>query len=768
MNANFYTKQAAETWLKSAAPFAVAAFFSTVAYAQEAPMKPVNLQAVQENGYVTLTWDRLAKADTLLSEGFEAKDFPDGWTVKTTNTYDKTFTWFRFPTAEQEDGDEEDLNMWRHSGVGSAIVSFDQVGEHEDGTSAAQDEWLVLPATKGAQYLNFYTYIDPTICEYGQYEDFPDHYCVKVSHDGGATWTDIWDARYDSNGSDDWQLVSLYLGDASEGDPIVAFEAKSNLDDETTGLYFTWAIDDVRLFSEAVDAASSPQASRARTSRSLASLPSFRPFAATGKKVARSVRSAYRVQPAASTYTVLLDDEVIAENVKTTVYTDKSEKTPGEHRYGVRAVSGAAQSETAEVTVDVKAPETNAPRNVKAEPSFDEQTGKYRVLLSWEAPEGDRQPDHYECYANDALFAGWVDPEELSVEQTGVNRGVQFYAVKAVYANPDGESALVGDLAAIGTRNTVSSLNASVEDGNAQLTWNAPKVSEYEVEKYLVFRGGKPIGETTATEYTDENIPEGTYDYNVKAVYADGFVSLPVASEVTYGEEPTYDVPFAEDFNSGLKPADWAVERVNSSMKTDYLWRFDNWWELPVSGGGFEGNFASICSSISPMVNMFAVLESPYIYAEPESGEKTIMEFDLDYSAVQKATGQKSEAGLRYSFDKEEWADVCDEFEGYSADDLADGATCKPQHITIDVTKCFDEGRPVYFGWYYNAKKAQHIAIDNVKVYNTSATGITSIASAATATDAPVYSLSGQRMNGNRKSLSSGVYIQNGRKIVVK
>ena len=45
--------------------------------------------------------------------------------------------------------------------------------------------------------------------EYGEFEDFKDHYYVKVSHDGGKTWKALWDARYDSNGSDDWQLASL-------------------------------------------------------------------------------------------------------------------------------------------------------------------------------------------------------------------------------------------------------------------------------------------------------------------------------------------------------------------------------------------------------------------------------------------------------------------------------------------------------------------------------------------------------------------------------
>ena len=549
---------------------------------------------------------------------------------------------------------------------------------------------------------------------------------------------------------------------------MVAFEAKSNLDDPTTGLYFTWAIDDVSLYTSAVDAAEAPMKKLPSVSKTLGGKPAYRPFTMSGKLVANPMKSVYKVAAPANTYNVLLDGEVIAKNVKSTVYTDKSEKTPGEHVYGVQAVNGELVSETAEVKVAVAEATVNAPRNVKTNVEFDEETGKYRVLLTWEAPEGDRVPEHYECYANGALFAGWIEPDEFAAEQSGVNRGVQYYSVKAVYTNPDGESEPVGELVAIGTRNTASNLNVNVSDGNAHLTWNAPKASDYKVEKYLVFRGNKQLGETVATEFTDENIPEGVYDYNVKVVYTDGFVSLPTTAQTVYGDERIYELPFAEDFTGGLKPADWDVERVNNSMKVDYLWRFDNWYELNITGGGFDKDFASMTSSISPMVSMFAVLETPAIYDDVEDGKKVVLEFDLDYSAVEKSTGKKSNAGLRYSFDKLEWANVCDEFTGYSEEELAQGETCKPEHFTLDITECFAEGRPIYLGWYYEARQAKHMAVDNVKIYKEDATGINGVEDTKVNANAPVYNLSGQYVANGRSGLASGVYIQNGKKIVVK
>ena len=73
MEHHFTFHGAAHRWLLFVAPLAVAALFPAFSYAQDAPQKPVNLQATQENGYVTLTWDRLeqGKADTLMTEGFE-------------------------------------------------------------------------------------------------------------------------------------------------------------------------------------------------------------------------------------------------------------------------------------------------------------------------------------------------------------------------------------------------------------------------------------------------------------------------------------------------------------------------------------------------------------------------------------------------------------------------------------------------------------------------------------------------------------------------
>lgn len=102
-------------------------------------------------------------------------------------------TWFQFPSAEMEEEgiDDESRYMFVNGGKKSAVLYMDMNAPHEDESSAVQDEWLYLPKTPGAEYLTFYSYIDPMLLEYAEDETFPDHYYVKVSHDDGATW-EIW------------------------------------------------------------------------------------------------------------------------------------------------------------------------------------------------------------------------------------------------------------------------------------------------------------------------------------------------------------------------------------------------------------------------------------------------------------------------------------------------------------------------------------------------------------------------------------------------
>ena len=684
------------------------------AVAQDVFLPPANLSATADYSKVVLTWDRGEALDTLYSEDFEGTEFPaTGWQVKTTNTFDTYYTWFHYPSDDIAESVEEWAD-WVHTGSKSAAVMFDDSAPHDDDVSAVQNEWLIMPATKGAKYLNFYTYIDPQIVEWGAYESFPDHYYVKVSHDGGQTWQELWDARYDSNGSDGWQLVTLYLGDSMQGDAMVAFQALSDTTNMESGLYFTWVLDDIQLLT--AQSTTTADTAHSQAVSPIAGRRTHRAFTPTGARVKHIARAAQN-NIATECYNVYLDDEVIAENIKTNTYTDLTDKTAGQHTYAVQAVSLSQDTVSTLTTVDVDIQEApvNAPTNVQLSYEYDEETGKYEVTMQWDAPEGDRQPSYYNTYCNGALFGGYL--EDTSVGQSGVAKGVYTYTVTAVYENPDGESEPAGDDIALGTRNTVRNLDEDGETELITLTWTAPKESEYAVAGYSVYRGNTLLGTTDQTTFTDAESPEGLYDYSVKVNYADGVQSLPKTLTIEYGSIPTYSVPFSEDFTGGLKPANWKVEKVDGKMKDNYLWRFDNWYELPVSGGNFAGEFASVCSSVAGYTNVYTTLDTPPIKRNAtEDDAVTILEFDMDYMQG----GRTSTAGLYYSYDGETWAAIDDELEGYEEDDLEEGETCQPTHKKYDVTDCFtDNDTPVYFAWKYNGKLAHHLAIDNVVIYNT-------------------------------------------------
>ena len=95
--------------------------------------------------------------------------------------------------------------------------------------------------------------------------------------------------------------------------------------------------------------------------------------------------------------------------------------------------------------------------------------------------------------------------------------------------------------------------------------------------------------------------------------------------------------------------------------------------------------------------------------------ESCLGETHSDYNATTK---KSTEAGVYYSYNAVEWAPI-ETLKGYTAEDLADGETTKPEHKVYDITKCFtDDTTPVYLAWQYKGKLAQHMAIDNVRVYN--------------------------------------------------
>lgn len=222
------------------------------------PESPKNLKVDTVIGHqVSLGWENPDEGEVLFESGFEKQNaadsndygFEQGWTVKSTNTSYYACSWFNYPALDFYGMD--DYGTLVRSGKKSAVVWFDP---DEEEHPMHQDEWLISPVVPGAAYLQFHSFIDPRILEEGSNEEFPDHFVVIASTDGGQTWSEpLWDARYDASPEGGWQEVSLSLASYPTENMKVAFRAYLDIftyedgDTVNQGLHAVWAIDDVKI-----------------------------------------------------------------------------------------------------------------------------------------------------------------------------------------------------------------------------------------------------------------------------------------------------------------------------------------------------------------------------------------------------------------------------------------------------------------------------------------------------------------------------------------
>lgn len=683
--------------------------------AADIPAVPTNLNAKVEGHKVSLTWDCPDAGEILSEENFEAETFPqEGWEMKSTNTSDYRCTWFHYPTE-----DFTYLDSWEfyiNSGEGSAMVFYDMMAPHYDGSPAQQDEWLISPEVENAAYISFCYFIDPMLLEYAAFEDFNDHYYVKVSHDGGTTWENVWDAVTDSEGINGWQSVALSLGEV-KASTKVAFVAQSNPDTPEMGLYFLWAIDDVKI------SASKPAAEVVASPKEAPKFdrPTYRQFTSrTGKKADSAKRSAIKKLPVIGGYNVYRNDVMVAENITSLSYTDYSAKEPGNYTYKVVSVSGDAVSEAAETIVEIKELSFNPPTNVAVNYEYDDIFESWTVMVTWEAPEGDWSPAYYNVYCNGQMI-GWELPlGELG--QTDVPNGIYEYVVTAVYKYPDGESEAVGDEIALGTRFTIKNLRAEVKDNDVTLSWDAPKASDVEVASYNVYRANEAVAEAvTETTIVDADVESGVYDYNVIAVYADGELSLPVNISVAVGEAVVLPIPYKEGFDGSYKPANWTSEKIYEDVPDAYMWSFSNPHGITIEGEGFDGGFASIDCYESGFYSVAATLTTPrFDVSSIKENDDIRLSFAIDYF-----TDYMAMAYMMYSVDNgETWEFLVDEFVGYMFDDLQADEFCKPKKFDIQLTDIALGNETIMFQYVYDGIADFHFALDNFEIYDYNVGGI--------------------------------------------
>lgn len=649
------------------------------------PEAPTGLTGDVQGIVVNLSWDATPMGDLNASNDFESAFPGEGWQVKTTDTNDPCFTWFQYPTSNYTSA--TDWQRYIYEGEHSAFVQFDLNIANPGDKVLTQDEWLISPRLPGARYLSFRFLINSVLLDNGAYEEFPNDYFVKVSRDDGATWTDVWNARYDMKRTDDYQQAVICLGEPCD-EMRVAFVAVSDPAITNAGLYFSWALDDVRMYAG-------------------------RPDDALVKG-----------------FNVYRDDTLIASGIHYNSFSDTELMEIGEHTYSVSAVGEEGESERTSLKVLVEEPDFNPPLNFSLTSSFNEETQSYDIRGQWEAPEGDFKPSWYEVW-NDGSSCAWIGPDEpLEFEQSYVPAGTYSFEVFAVYDNPYGESDHVVKWITVGGRSLVTGLQGSCEGNDVSLEWGAPTDPDINDLKAYVIRRGREIvaDDVTELKFTDTDVPDGLYRYSVSCLYNDGTESAARKITILVNRIPPMALPHVENFNAGELPENWDVGTFDNMTPDDYIFRFDDPSGLGFSSDGFDGAFVSADSNNAEMLFISTYLTSPvYDLKSAGDGAAFTLEFNYDYPSA-----MSSAAVLEYSTDLgatwNPWSAGSGILESY--DPAAEGmeeAPFKPKKFSELLSSKLDGFETAMFRIRYEAQYDWHFALDNWKFYDANAAGISGI-----------------------------------------
>ncbi|MDD2564725.1 MAG: T9SS type A sorting domain-containing protein, partial [Salinivirgaceae bacterium] len=184
-----------------------------------------------------------------------------------------------------------------------------------------------------------------------------DHYYVKVSTDGGTTWTPIWDAV--DAAAADYEEVTVALS-AYQGQDIKL--AWQGVDGDGQGLWFTWFIDHITI-GNGKNVISFNDLQFVSKASSNSSVVSERTFSRDGSVEVVSNRSAKGFVD----YKIYLDDMTTpyAQNVTATSF-EFTELAAGNYIAGVQRVYETGASEIVTIPFEIVEPEYDVTFTVKS------------------------------------------------------------------------------------------------------------------------------------------------------------------------------------------------------------------------------------------------------------------------------------------------------------------------------------------------------------------------------------------------------------------
>lgn len=232
-------------------------------------------------------------------------------------------------------------------------------------------------------------------------------------------------------------------------------------------------------------------------------------------------------------YVLYRNDIAITETVTTLTYRDTDVTDGIDYTYYVKAVyedpDGMSVASNAVISTPA-IPVYNPPQNLTA------IAGDTKVTLAWEAPLANREVSS-DSRVIPPTFVGYViyrngvsitEPiTELTYLDTDVVNYTNYsYYIKAVYADPDGESVASNTVQAMPEEALipVENLTASLDYYDVSLTWEAPNNPDRAFLGYKVYRNSTLLNTEllSVLTYNDLAVDPGNYTYAVTAMYDGG------------------------------------------------------------------------------------------------------------------------------------------------------------------------------------------------------------------------------------------------------
>ena len=140
------------------------------------------------------------------------------------------------------------------------------------------------------------------------------------------------------------------------------------------------------------------------------------------------------------------------------------------------------------------------------------------ILLSWEFPtNGTRTLLGYKIYKDNIEILEISDTEIYTYIDNGVEPGDRTYYVTAIFENNESEPSNICNVNVV--LPIPQNLSGYFVEPNILLTWDAVN-SQRDLLSYSVFRDEELIAsDINGTNYSDVNVENGTYSYNVVAVF---------------------------------------------------------------------------------------------------------------------------------------------------------------------------------------------------------------------------------------------------------